>query len=372
MGYYKCSYFLVYFRFLGIMDKPIQKILFGSPGTGKSYKIDNEIIPKTLDIDVEKTPGNVIKAVFHPEYTYGDFVGKLMPITTEENNVKYSFYEGHFLKALARAYENLIKAEGEIDKAQHVVLVIDEINRGNSSSIFGTIFQLLDRDEDGYSSYYVSINEIIFNKLLELIGVESTFKSGVLSGYELNKEIFEKLDNLQEEFDIYSLGFDVVNRNIKIPANLSIVATMNTSDSSIYYMDTAFKRRWEWEFIDIDGSSVCKVENEISFKTRKEWQNFVNKLNTFIKCNHRHIRGIEDKQVGYYFIQGESIKTSSIQNKLMFFLWDSVFSRDKKPLIKLLYGENQKEHDELITFGDFAKQVEHFIKKIKNYKNSID
>jgi len=368
MGYYKCSYFLVYFRFLGIMDKPIQRILFGSPGTGKSYKVDNEIIPETLDINVEKTPENVIKAVFHPEYTYGDFVGKLMPITTEQGNVKYSFYEGHFLKALARAYNNIIEAEETNEEVQHVVLVIDEINRGNSSSIFGSIFQLLDREKDGCSSYHINVNEIIFSKLLKLIKVESYPKKE----YRLKEGIIESIESLQEKFDILGLGFDLNNQTIKIPANLSIIATMNTSDSSIYYMDSAFKRRWEWEFIDIDGSSVCKMEGENSFKTRKEWQEFVNKLNKFIKQNHRYIRGIEDKQVGHYFIQGESIKASSIQNKLMFFLWDSVFSRDKKPLIKLLYGENQKEHDELITFGDFAKQVEHFIKKIKNYKNSID
>jgi len=368
MGYYKCSYFLVYFRFLGIMDKPIQKILFGSPGTGKSYKVDNEIIPKTLDIDVEKTPENVIKAVFHPEYTYGDFVGKLMPITTEQGNVKYSFYEGHFLKALAQAYKNIIKAEETNEEVQHVVLVIDEINRGNSSSIFGSIFQLLDREENGYSSYHININEIIFNKLLKLIGVVS-LKPEKVTEYRLNGNDFKTIELLQEKFNTLDLEFDVINQTIKIPTNLSVIATMNTSDSSIYYMDSAFKRRWEWEFIDIDGSSVCKKEGEIS---RGEWQDFVKKLNIFIKQNHHHIRGIEDKQVGYYFIQGESIKTSSIQNKLMFFLWDSVFSRDKKPLIKLLYGEHKKEHGELITFGDFTKQVELFIDKIKNYKKSID
>ena len=82
---------------------PIQKILFGSPGTGKSHRIDKEIIPSQLKIDVTVNPENVIKTVFHPEYTYGDFMGKLMPLTNKDGKVEYKFYEGHFLKALAQA-----------------------------------------------------------------------------------------------------------------------------------------------------------------------------------------------------------------------------------------------------------------------------
>jgi hypothetical protein len=127
-------------------------------------------------------------------------------------------------------------------------------------------------------------------------------------------------------------------------------------------MDSAFKRRWEWEFIDIDGESISA--QGVAFKNRDEWKNFVGKLNMFIKSNHKYIRGIEDKQIGHYFITDEQIQKSSIQNKLMFFLWDSVFNRDKKPLINLLFDDNKD--DTLITFGDFATKVDLFIDKINS------
>lgn len=330
-----------------------QKILFGSPGTGKSYQIDKHIIPYELLIDVEKMPANVIKTVFHPEYTYGDFVGKLMPITVG-GNVQYKFYEGHFLKALSQAYKNIIAAQENDSEIEKVALVIDEINRGNSAAIFGTIFQLLDRNPDGWSSYEVSVNEIIFNKLLDSIGIEME-KSGTFKYEKLSHDPKE----LQDKLKFLNCNFE--SRTIKIPPNLSILASMNTSDSSIYYMDSAFKRRWEWEFIDVDPDNTVSAEG-VAFSNRDEWKTFIGKLNTFIKSNHKSIRGIEDKQIGHFFITDDVIQKSSVQNKLMFFLWDSVFNRDKKPLITLLFGDDKE--NELITFGDFAKLVQLFIDKI--------
>jgi 5-methylcytosine-specific restriction endonuclease McrBC GTP-binding regulatory subunit McrB len=349
--------------------KYIQKILFGSPGTGKSHQIDQDIIPYALNIDVEKTPANVIKTVFHPEYTYGDFVGKLMPIT-RSNKVEYNFYEGHFLKALGQAYKNIIAAHDkhgnpiESVKIENVVLVIDEINRGNSAAIFGATFQLLDRNPDGWSSYCVNINEIIFHKILELIGVTFSYDSNQrIEEYRLKPhDGVKRLETLQDKLNF--LKFDLINQTVKIPPNLSIIASMNTSDSSIYYMDSAFKRRWEWEFIDVDSNTVSI--GGVAFHNRADWKTFVGKLNTFIKSQHKYIRGIEDKQVGHFFITDDIIQKASIQNKLMFFLWDSVFNRDKKPLISLLFGEDSKYHDKLITFGDFAKQVDEFIDKINS------
>jgi 5-methylcytosine-specific restriction protein B len=341
-----------------------QKILFGSPGTGKSYQIDKHIIPYELLIDVEKMPANVIKTVFHPEYTYGDFVGKLMPITVGDS-VKYRFYEGHFLKALSQAYKNIIAAQDNDGVCEKVALVIDEINRGNSAAIFGTIFQLLDREPDGWSSYEVSVNEIIFNRLLDLCDLTEHAnvkgKAKKVTSYLFGEEEI-KTETLQKRLNCH---FE--NRTIKIPPNLSILASMNTSDSSIYYMDSAFKRRWEWEFIDVDPEKNKPVEG-VAFKTPDEWNAFVKKLNDFIKSNHKSIRGIEDKQIGQRFINFETegeISNSSIRNKLMFFLWDSVFNRDKKPLVTLLFGDDKES--ELITFGDFATQVDKFIDKINEH-----
>ncbi|MEH1905170.1 MAG: hypothetical protein V7L04_28280 [Nostoc sp.] len=144
-----------------VMNKPIQKIFFGSPGTGKSHRIVYEIIPNHLGILESTNPENIIKTVFHPEYTYGDFMGKLVPITRKER-VEYKYYEGHFLKALSRAYKNIVDVHDkngvQTSEPNNVALVIDEINRGNSSAIFGTVFQLLDRDENGWSSYGINLS----------------------------------------------------------------------------------------------------------------------------------------------------------------------------------------------------------------------
>ena len=124
--------------------KPIQKILFGSPGTGKSYKV-REIAKNELGIPFDedtKILANTIKTVFHPEYTYADFMGKLLPLT-QGGSVIYKFYPGHFLRILGMAYKALIDGSQE-----NFLLVIDELNRGNAAAIFGTVFQLLDRPSD--------------------------------------------------------------------------------------------------------------------------------------------------------------------------------------------------------------------------------
>lgn len=343
-------------------SKPIQRIIFGSPGTGKSYMIDHKIIPDDLGII---KPENVIKAVFHPEYTHGDFMGKLLPMT-QDAQIEYNFYEGHFLRALSQAYKNILNTydkDGKkiLDKkAENVVLVIDEINRGNSSAIFGSIFQLLDRDEDGWSSYTTSINGVMFIKLLDLLDGDVSKKNNEITHLSIPPFNSQSIMSLQQKLSF--LNFDLINKTIKIPPNLSIVATMNTSDSSIYYMDSAFKRRWDWEFIDIESNSVKSIGT--AFSTRTDWDKFIRKLNSFIKNNHSYIRGIEDKQVGKYFIKDEVISKSVIQSKLMFFIWDSVFTRDKKPILELL---DIKDKNELITFGDFAKKIDIFIEKVEGY-----
>jgi len=358
------------------MTQPIQKIIFGSPGTGKSHLIVDKIIPSLIK-DESKRKSNTIHAVFHPEYTYGDFMGKLLPITADKD-VEYRFYEGHFLKALSYAYRNLvlvIDKNGEKTKEpENVVLVIDEINRGNSSAIFGSVFQLLDRDDNGWSSYDTTINGVVFDKFKELIfndimtsttkGSKTTCEIGLFKG--------EKFPDLQKEI-ISLLGLDSNQRNIKIPPNLHIIATMNTSDNSIYHMDTAFKRRGEWQFIDVDEEHSKKIEDAgqgIAFYSEQDWTKFIAKLNEFIKSNHSYIRGIEDKQIGRYFIKGNEqnqIEYSIIQSKLMFFIWDSVFNRDKTPLVKLLFGNDNVEQNKnkLVTFGDFAIKVKEFVKAIQ-------
>ncbi len=348
-----------------IKTSPIQKILFGSPGTGKSYKIDKEIIPQQLKIDVSKNPENIIKTVFHPEYTYGDFIGKLVPMT-RKNTVEYNYHEGHFLLALSQAYKNIISSfdkNGEkISEVNNVVLVIDEINRGNSSAIFGTVFQLLDRDEKGWSSYGVNITDIEFIKLLELMGTNFVYNSnGDLDKYELKPFGFMSLQDLQKKIEF--LNFDLINRKIRIPNNLSIVASMNTSDNSIYFMDSAFKRRWEWEFINWDNSQPPDpIYGKNGILAEDDWIALITQLNRFIKSHHASIRGIEDKQIGRYFIK-QPVTSNAIQNKLMFFVWDSIFNRDKKPLADLL----GVDRNQLVTFGDFTQHHNEFVKNVMDW-----
>lgn len=371
-------------------SSPIQKILFGSPGTGKSFQIKNEIAKSTLGIDISSP--NYIATVFHPEYTYGDFMGKLLPLTNDNGKVEYSFYCGHFLKALAQSYKNIIQNkiqrtdkenQRETDKetAKNVILVIDEINRGNSAAIFGTVFQLLDRQPDGWSSYSITISHLEFKGLLKEMSFEIEHDyngNGSIkkTNYKFDEAIINEnqykqyLAYLQENSS--PTAHLIQNHKIKIPYNLSIVGSMNTSDNSIYLMDSAFKRRWEWEFVNIeDSKNVAKVKDLEVESEKEKWTDFVDKLNAFFIENHKVIRKIEDKQIGYFFINTTvNITKKQIKNKLMFFIWDSVFTTDKKPLIQLLEIDDASK---LVTFGHFTQDenVEKFIRNIIKRKNNV-
>ncbi|ACA99074.1 MULTISPECIES: GTPase subunit of Type II restriction endonuclease [Cyanophyceae] len=245
---------------------PIQKILFGSPGTGKSYKV-REIAQQELDITYDEASGileNTVKTVFHPEYTHADFMGKLMPLTQGEK-VTYKFYAGHFLQVLGEAYKSIINGE-----TASYLLVIDELNRGNASAIFGSIFQLLDREDDGWSSYDIQLSDMELYALLEITLSSELFIES--NGLEVRNEKGNRvtINNFWDE-KIYQyrkappeneLDSQVIKdagrlitllrrHKISLPPNLSILCTINTSDESIYYLDSAFKRRWDWEYIDI-------------------------------------------------------------------------------------------------------------------------
>ena len=368
------------------MTSPIQKIFFGCPGTGKSYQISNDdlggVVKEELGIDKDVHAENLIKTVFHPEYTYGDFMGKLMPQTNKDGNVYYQFYEGHFLKALGQAYKNIIAAkEGELP--QNVALVIDEINRGNSSAIFGTVFQLLDRldrskngVEKGWSAYGINISDLEFRKLVELIGfTNETVDSNkdIVYKYQ-DKGSLEELVSFPHIFNKIHIKVHkskAVGSSIRIPPNLSIFGTMNTSDNSIYFMDNAFKRRWEWEYVDWSQDDDKKLDTVILEgygNGNLKWKDLVKQFNDFIKDNHNSVRSgrIEDMQIGYRFINTGKVTEDQIKNKLMFFIWDSVFNRDKNPLRELLgFDKNDKQ---LVTFGDFIKSHKEFVEKLLDYK----
>lgn len=372
--------------------KPIQKILFGCPGTGKSYKI-REIAEEQLNITFDsdtKILKNTVKTVFHPEYTYGDFMGKLLPLT-QGTNVMYKFYPGHFLKVLGMAYRGLIEGNNE-----HYLLVIDELNRGNAAAIFGTVFQLLDRESDHWSSYEVDVSEMELVGLLNSMGYNPNVKTDGSIKIDENgtenpfdkfcKELEIDLKNKSNNNGLRVLELLKQNK-ISIPQNLSIIATINTSDESIYYLDSAFKRRWDWQYIPIDVNeaeyiiaifktnltkgkevilfipSYFDIEIEEYIFEKLNWIKLINDINHIIKINSKTIRKIEDKQIGVWFIkpdeQGE-IPLEQVKYKLMFYLWDSVFGRDKNPLEEIISKAVKKEI-KLITYDDFVRHTEVFL-----------
>ncbi len=351
--------------------KPIQKIIFGSPGTGKSYRVRE--MAKELGLpwdETTKSPTNTIKTVFHPEYTYADFVGKLLPQTTGSGSVIYKFYEGHFLRSLGWAYRHLLDGTNE-----NVLLVIDELNRGNAAAIFGLVFQLLDREEDHWSTYEIHLSELEIVGLLKAMQYKASTTHDSIQVDGSNFEKFCELTEKELAFKNNAEGLRVLKNlrehKIALPRNLSILATINTSDESIYYLDSAFKRRWDWEYVDVPGSKFSgdvpeKIRSAkvVVGATQVNWSDFVMQLNEFIKSNHQAIRRIEDKQIGWWFLKPENseIGEAAIKNKLMFYLWDSVFSKDKRPLESLLSqnGKNVK----LITYANFVALAEDFVKQI--------
>lgn len=326
---------------------PYQWILFGSPGTGKSHRIDQHIASTT-------PPPYSVKTIFHPEYTYGDFMGRLMPLSQPDGRVSYRYYPGHFMRALAQAlsYHHAAMQANPPTTPKEVLLVIDEINRGNSAAIFGAVFQLLDREQNGWSSYHVDLSEMEHEALLQLMDVHHCTRYP--GTYESEKDGRRKLSELFEG----DLSF-LAQRRIKLPPNLRLVGTMNTSDESIYYMDSAFKRRWSWEYVPIDDTEPSEPPGDLS---NEDWRAFAKKLNAFLLSHSASIRKVEDKLIGYYFIRARQdvVAGREIQHKLMFFLWDTVFTRDKRPLVEL-FGDKV----ELKTFGDFSVKSALFVERIQ-------
>ncbi|WP_456479221.1 McrB family protein [Nautilia sp.] len=264
------------------------KIFYGSPGVGKSYKINN------------LTYGNKkYITTFHPEYSYFDFIGTYKPITNDDNKTIYKFIPQVFLKAYIEAWKNLNK---------NVFLIIEEINRGNCAQIFGDIFQLLDRDELGFSKYFIDVSDEIQTFLKEKLK-NNDYSIRIRDLFYLKNGIYLKND------EIYS--------KILLPNNLFLLATMNTSDQSLFPMDSAFKRRWEWEYIPIDYSQANNIKIRIDDNIQIDWKNFIQKVNKKIL----EITGTVDKQIGVWFIMPKNnfIEKDIFINKVLFYLWEEIF-----------------------------------------------
>lgn len=253
-------------------------ILYGVPGSGKSY---------TLQRDYCNDNSVVEKIVFHPDYSYSDFVGQIMPSVDDSGIVSYKFNPGPFTNILKKAYHN--------PQIKHV-LVIDEINRGNAPAIFGEIFQLLDRlkhDKDG-------------------------FKKGS-SEYAINN------------MDIANIVHSDKNASIRIPSNLWIIATMNTSDQNVFTLDTAFQRRFSMQLIENSFENVDDdFKNMKILDTDITWQKFCTIINEKIAQNNEGLSSMEDKRFGVYFVNIDDLKSKeNFAHKVIKYLWDDVFKFDR-------------------------------------------
>jgi len=279
------------------------QIFYGAPGTGKSHKV-NEIIQTKL----KRTE----RVTFHPEYDYASFVGGYKP-SMKDDDIVYEFIPQAFTNIYVKAWNNL---------EEDYYLVIEEINRGNCAEIFGDIFQLLDRS----NSYAITPSK-----------------------------------ELKEYLKLQFNGNDKIDGNkMIIPPNLTILATMNTSDQSLFPMDSAFKRRWDWEYIPINDSfsednqsSKFRVilPNEESFS----WLEFILAVNNVIRNNDN--LGM-DKCLGNYFIKPEStdISIETFINKVVFYLWNDVFKDETE--------ENNIFKDKT-TYEDFFPIEPNGVNKVK-------
>lgn len=275
---------------------PTQIIYYGVPGSGKSHKIDEET--KALS-DEQK-----MRVVFHPEYTNADFVGQILPVIEEGSGVRYAFKPGAFTKILIEALKNPSKP---------YYLIIEEINRGNAAAIFGEIFQLLDRGNDGWSSYCIMNDDI---------------------NYEIRKSAPEL--NWSE------------NTGIRLPPNLSLLATMNTSDQNVFTLDNAFQRRWDMQLVKNECTDENQMKAKITVKDQKiTWGDFQQTINSVIgeKSNEGGLSSMEDKRLGCCFVKAENneIKPDVFANKVLKYLWDDAF----KFYHQEIFGAEIKNFEEL-------------------------
>ena len=357
-------------------SRPRQIIYYGAPGTGKSHAIKKE-----------EDEGKItcIRTTFHPDSDYATFVGCYKPHKIKgTNDLTYEFVEQAFLSAYKQAWMNPNK---------EIALVIEEINRGNCAQVFGDIFQLLDRDEDGWSTYPIKADTDIADHLKEcnIHAYAATMKAR----FGKNKEGMEKYPD-RNWFEFMAL-----------PPNMSILATMNTSDQSLFPIDSAFKRRWDWKYIKIkegkeNGVKLgwkIQIEDEagnavkiIKDDTQLSWWDFIRKINEIIAS----MTSSADKQLGYFFCkptQKENeadekptiITGETLVGKVMFYLWNDVFKdygfEDASLFTYTIKDEGGKEMTRDLAFADFYDEegekidmvrLVDFLNRVMNWQNNKD
>jgi hypothetical protein len=268
-------------------------LLYGVPGSGKSHTV------KTEYCDDEE---RMERVVFHPDYTYSDFVGQIMPKLDEERRVYYDFLPGPFTRMLKKAYTT---------PGKEFFLVIEELNRGNAPAIFGEVFQLLDRkerDDEG------------------TIG-ESSY--GITNAY------------------VADIVYENPDHPVLISSNLNIVATMNTSDQNVFTLDTAFQRRWRMRMIENSIATAIHAKNTI-LDTTVTWEQFNSAINRLILEANSRLSSSEDKRLGAYFVtpldlefsKSTETKEAEKQNsrfpeKVLKYLWDDAFKFSREVIFDI-------------------------------------
>ena len=256
-------------------------LYYGVPGCGKSHTIAQRCSDET----------HIERVVFHPDYTYSDFVGQILP-RTDGTLISYPFVPGPFTRILKNSYDN---------PSEQWFLVVEEINRGNAPAIFGDIFQLLDRNRDAKKG---KIGE---------------------SQYSISN------------FDIAKWVYDDENRKVRLPSNLYILATMNTADQNVFTLDTAFKRRWLMKCIKNDISSAEHAQSPICGEAIT-WERFATVINAkIIELNETNLNG-EDTRLGAYFVTPPELEDASIfAEKVLMYLWNDAFKYERDKVFKPEY-----------------------------------
>ena len=344
-------------------DAPLQKIFYGAPGTGKSNTIKREV-------DEKKLP--CIRTTFHPDSDYSTFVGaykptmetsesRVVPVvvnngisldqnqgTYTESKITYKFVKQAFMKAYLGAWKKYADREG--DEATPQFLVIEEINRGNCAQIFGDLFQLLDRGENRFSEYPIEADTDLQKEIERAFKEEKDGNDE--NPYKLVKdiEIEGVVDGYTSNYGA-TLSEDVQHgRVLLLPKNLYIWATMNTSDQSLFPIDSAFKRRWDWEYMPI-GYKNKNWTIKIGEKNYN-WVDFQRKINDKIYS----VDNSEDKQLGDYFVNADrtdnEISSDTLLNRILFYLWNDVCKDDPDQIFswKDDKDNNQKKS---IKFSEF-------------------
>ena len=316
---------------------PLQQIYYGAPGTGKSFEV------KAITKDF-----STIRTTFHPDSDYSTFVGAYKPVMAEstvyglqgepikvskENNVKvelkepritYTFVKQAFLKAYFGAWQKYAE-DGETTEPQF--LVIEEINRGNCAQIFGDLFQLLDRSDSGFSTYPIEADSDLQNE------IKKAFAEGGEYALANELDVESVVDDYTSNYG-ETLSDDIKNgRVLLLPNNLYIWATMNTSDQSLFPIDSAFKRRWDWRYVRIaDAGNGWKIRcgNEYC-----DWWTFVEEINKRIARE----TSSDDKKLGYFFCKppkgSNEISEEKFVGKVLFYLWNDVFKDGDISLFKI-------------------------------------